>query len=323
MKARQMNATRLQRLRTYQAERFPLLVYVPLFAVATFAAVAFSWGARPGSGPGPFPVGPWAVGLFTVLVLFFFLRVLDEHKDADQDARYRPELPVPRGLVSLRELRVVALLALAAALALNARVEPALLVVLAAVLAWAGFMGREFFVPAWLRARPAWYLVSHMLIMPLIFLYATALDWLVAGAPPPPGTTAFLALAFCNGLVIEVGRKVRPPDEEREGVDSYTRSWGTGAAALVWIAVVLAAAAFALLSLRTLTGAAGFGSPGSPVGAALGLAGLALAATVPGLLLMRGSPRLRSAHIEAVSGVWVLASYGVVGAVGWAAGSSG
>ncbi len=319
-----MNATLLRRLRTYQAERFPLLAYIPLFAVATFAAVAFSWGARWGWATGRFPLGPWAVGLFTVLVLFFFLRVLDEHKDAEQDARYRPELPVPRGLVSLRELRIAALLTLAAALVLNALVDPALLVVLAVVLAWAGFMGREFFVPDWLRARPAWYLVSHMLVMPLIFLYATALDWLAAGGAPPPGLAAFLALAFCNGLVIEVGRKLHPADEEREGVDSYTRSWGRGVAAMTWIASVVAAAAFALLTARATTGAdAGLGFMGAPTGAALGIAFLALAAAVPGLLLVRGSTRVRSAHIEAAAGVWVLASYGIVGAVGWAAGSFG
>jgi hypothetical protein len=319
-----MNATLLRRLRTYQAERFPLLAYTPLFAVATFAAVAFSWGARWGWATGKFPLGPWAVGLFTVLVLFFFLRVLDEHKDAEQDARYRPELPVPRGLVSLRELRAVALLTLAAALALNALVDPALLVVLAVVLAWAGFMGREFFIPDWLRARPAWYLVSHMLVMPLIFLYATALDWLAAGASPPPGLAAFLALAFCNGLVIEVGRKLHPADEEREGVDSYTQAWGRGVAGAVWIVAVLAAAASALLTARAITGAeADFGVLGVPTAAALNLVVLAVAVVVPGLLLARGSPRVRSAHIAGAAGVWVLVSYGVVGAVGWAAGSFG
>ena len=51
---------------------------------------------------------PWplfVVGALTALVFFFLLRVLDEHKDQDVDRRWRPELPVPRGLVSLAELR--------------------------------------------------------------------------------------------------------------------------------------------------------------------------------------------------------------------------
>lgn len=321
-----MEATLLRRLRGYQAERFPLIAYTPLLGVGTFAAVAFSWGARR-NGTDPvagFPWGPWAVGLYTLLVFFFFLRVLDEHKDVAQDARFRPELPVPRGLVALRELRAAALLTLAVAMALNALTEPALLVVMAVVLAWAGFMGREFFVPAWLRAHPGWYLVSHMLVMPLIFLYATAPDWLVAGAPPPGGTAAFLALAFCNGLVLEVGRKLRPPSEEREGVDSYTRAWGVRTAAGLWIAALAAAVVFALLTTSAVhRGDATGALPGGTSFLTAAYALLAVAAALPALLLLRGSARLRASHLELAAGLWVLASYALVGAVGWAAGAAG
>jgi 4-hydroxybenzoate polyprenyltransferase len=46
-------------------------------------------------------------------------------------------------------------------------------------------MSREFFVGEWLRARPALYLWSHMLIIPIVTLYATACDWTVAGAGIP------------------------------------------------------------------------------------------------------------------------------------------
>lgn len=348
-----MDAPLLRRLRTYQAERFPLVVYVPLMGVAAFAAVSFSAAARirgrsrPGIGPvqdpltdgadPAFPWTAWAIGTLTLLVFFFFLRVLDEHKDAPDDARYRPELPVPRGLVTLRELRATALVALAAAIALNALLEPALLVLMAVVLAWAGFMGREFFVPGWLRARPGWYLVSHMVVMPLIFFYATALDWLVAGAGPPPGTGAFLALAFFNGVVIEVGRKVRAPGEERAGVDSYTRAWGLGPATGLWLASVLAAATGLLLAVRGLAiPTAASAGDGIPPGAASWLAGaagvpapalaavviLAVLAAIPALLFLAGSARVRGRHLEAASALWVLGSYALVAALAWLGGVS-
>ena len=49
-------------------------------------------------------------------------------------------------------------------------------------------MSAEFFAPERLRTRPLLYLVSHMAIVPLIDLYATACDWMVAGAHRrPPG----------------------------------------------------------------------------------------------------------------------------------------
>ena len=38
------------------------------------------------------------------------VRILDEFKDADIDAKYRQELPVPRGLVKLNELKVLGII---------------------------------------------------------------------------------------------------------------------------------------------------------------------------------------------------------------------
>ncbi|HEX7242352.1 MAG TPA: hypothetical protein VF263_18840, partial [Longimicrobiaceae bacterium] len=203
------------RLAVYQRERFPLAGYVPLIAVFTFSAAAYSRLAR--GAPGFVPPERFAVGAATALVFFFGLRVLDEHKDAGVDRRFRPELPVPRGLVSLAELRRVGGGALALVLLLNAWVAPVLLWACLAVAAWAALMTKEFFVPEWLRAHPAAYLVTHMAVMPMIDGYTTGLDWLAEGARAPAGLWFFLLVTFLNGVVIEVGRKVRAPEGEREG----------------------------------------------------------------------------------------------------------
>src|SRR5439155_297122 len=88
------------------------------------------------------------------LVFFFLLRVLDEHKDEDVDRRFRPELPVPRGLVTLAELRWLGGAALALVRALNAWAAPALLVPILGVGAWATLMTKEFSAPGW--AATAW-----------------------------------------------------------------------------------------------------------------------------------------------------------------------
>ena len=49
-----------------------------------------------------------SVAFVTALLFFLQLRIADEFKDFEDDARYRPYRPVPRGLVTLRELGVVA-----------------------------------------------------------------------------------------------------------------------------------------------------------------------------------------------------------------------
>jgi hypothetical protein len=291
------------RLRTYQAERFPVAAYLPLVAVATFAALAFSRAAR--NQPG-FPWLAFGVGSLTLLAFFFLLRVLDEHKDARADAIARPELPVPRGLITLRELRWAGGWTLAVVLVLNLAVHPALLLPMAAVLGWAALMGREFFVPDWLRARPLAYLLSHMVVMPLIFLYATSLDWLVAGDPMPAGTGRFLALAFFNGLVIEIGRKIRAPADERDGVDTYTAAWGTGPALGAWVTAILVALVNAALAAGAY-GAAGL--------TAIALAPLAVAAALPAFLLARRPVAGAGKRVEMAAGLWVMTSYATFGGI--------
>lgn len=291
----------VRRLWTYQGERFPLAVYVPLMAVAALAAVAVPAAAR---GAGRFPWGAWAVGAVTLVVFFFFLRALDEHKDAAGDARYRPELPVPRGLVTLRELRRVAAVSMLAVILLNGAMSRAVLVPLALALAWAGLMGREFFVRDWLRARPLAYLLSHMLVMPLIFLYATTLDWLVASDPVPNGTAAFLTLAFCNGLVIEIGRKVRSPADEREGVETYSAVWGLGPAVTAWIGALL------IGGLAAVATADAF-EAGLLARALLTI--FALLAAGAGAVALRGHADRRARWIEPAAAFWTLASYGTLG----------
>ncbi|HEX6368878.1 MAG TPA: hypothetical protein VF006_08095 [Longimicrobium sp.] len=290
------------RLWAYQRERFPLAAYLPLITLSALSAAAWSRAAR--GRPGLPGAGVLLVGCATALAFFFLLRVADEHKDAEADRRFRPELPVPRGLVSLAELRRVGGALAAAALLANALAAPALLWALLAAAAWAALMAREFFAPAWLRARPAAYLLSHMGAMPLLFAYLTGLDWLASGAAPPRALAAFLGLAFMNGILIEVGRKIRAPGDERAGVDTYTSSWGLRAAPAVWAAALVLAAVLAWCAAR---------ATGSGTVTAAALAVLLPAAAFPALRFLRTPTRAGGRHIEAASGVWTLASYAVLG----------
>ncbi|MDH5553526.1 MAG: hypothetical protein OEX82_09395, partial [Nitrosomonas sp.] len=90
----------------YQQERFPLLAHGPLVAAFSFSAVCFSSLLRDEvSMPGLLPT---MVAFITALLLFLQLRIADEFKDYEEDCRYRSYRPVPRGLISLRELGWVA-----------------------------------------------------------------------------------------------------------------------------------------------------------------------------------------------------------------------
>ena len=287
-----------KRFMAYQAERFPLAGFVPLITLFTVASAGFSRLAR--HAPGMVSTPLLVVGSFTSLASFFILRVLDEHKDADDDRRYRPELPVPRGLVTLAELRALGTRAGLVALALNALLAPVMLLPLALVAAWATLMTREFFVRAWLRTHATAYLLTHMAIMPLIDGYTTGLDWLPAGHHPPVGVLWFLAVTFANGVLIEIGRKLRAPADERPGVDTYTRVWGVRVAPCVWV-VTLGLSAW--LSLR----AAEYVS--WPAWAVAAFVSVAVVAALPALRFAVGLERGDAVTVERVSQAWPALTY--------------
>ncbi|HEY7798924.1 MAG TPA: UbiA family prenyltransferase [Hyphomonadaceae bacterium] len=243
------------RLWQYQAERFPLVKHGPLIAAFGASAVCLSALLRGGT--------PDLVAmLVAVLVLFGFffqLRVADEHKDHEEDTKYRPERPVPRGLVTLGELRTVAIVIGVFQLAVTAFVGWALVGILFLVWAWMAVMSKEFFVPAWLKKRPVIYMVSHMMVMPLIDLYATACDWIPAGIEGHQGFTltlgGFLLLSLVNGTAIEIARKSWAPEHEREGVETYSKLWKPGGAGVVLMAVFLIGfAVSALVHVRSGAG---------------------------------------------------------------------
>ena len=291
----------LRRLLAYAGERFPLAAYLPMILLAAAAAIGYSRVAR--GAPGFAPLGVFLVAAFTLLAAFFSLRVADEHKDADVDRVARPELPVPRGLVTLGELRIAASVLGVLALAVNVVLAPRLLLPLAGIALWLTLMTREFFAREWLRGQPVMYLASHMVIMPLLLLYATATDWMAAGAGAPRSLGLFLAASYATGLVLEIGRKIRAPREERPGVETYTGSWGTSRAVSAWLASVVASAALIAATAMAVR------ATWTPIAAAL----LAVAVAIVALRFVRADPAVRKGkQIELASAVWTLGAYALL-----------
>lgn len=232
---------------TYQKKRFPVFAHGLLIFAFSSCAVLYSYSLS--DGPSPEPT-MFLVAFATCFFFFLQLRIADEFKDADEDAQFRPYRPVPRGLVSLRELGVVFVLAAMAQLALALLFSPPLVIILVVAWAYLALMSVEFFARDWLKARPITYLWTHMLIMPIVDLYATACYWQPTLGHAPSGLVWFLAASFTNGLVIELGRKIRSPEDEEEGVPTYSKLWGPSRATAVWMGCLAATTLFAALAAR-------------------------------------------------------------------------
>ena len=240
----------MKRWLTYQRERFPLVGHAPLVAAFSVSAVCFSRLVR--GEPGWPPARSLGVAFATALIFFLQLRIADEFKDYEDDRRYRPYRPVPRGLVTLTELGWIGVAGGAVQLALALWLHPPLIVLLGIAWAYLALMSREFFAAAWLRRHPAVYMASHMVIIPLIDLYATACDWLRVTQWPPQGLIWFLLVSYFNGIVVEVGRKTRAPEDEETGVETYSAEWGLQRAVMVWLAALLITALFAWQAARQI-----------------------------------------------------------------------
>ena len=295
----QKSAGCLSRWWVYQRERFPVFAHGPLVLAFSSSAVCFSAMLR---GQDHFSAWPsYAVAFVTCLLFFLELRIADEFKDFEEDSRYRPYRPVPRGLVKLRELGWLWAGAGVIQMALALWLAPWLVLVLLMAWLYLAMMSIEFFARAWLKARPITYLWTHMLIMPLVDLYATACDWVPAGSrSPPAGLFWFLAASFFNGIVIEFGRKIRAPVDEENGVQTYSALWGRRTAVGVWLAMMVATALCAIqaaMKIHFLW----------PVVAATATVFLTATAVAGGFL--RQPKAGAGKRIELLAGVWTLILY--------------
>lgn len=279
----------------YQKERFPVVAHGLLIAAFSSCAVSFASLLTRSAMPGWQAYG---TAFVTCFLFFLQLRIADEFKDGEEDARYRPYRPVPRGLVTLRELGFVFAGSAAVQLAFALVYHPPLALILLLAWSYLGLMSVEFFARDWLKARPVTYLWTHMLIMPLVDLYATACQWMPQGNKPIAGLAAFLAASFANGVVIEIGRKLRQPPEEEEGVDTYSKLWGRPRAAWIWFGMLGVTLMFAMLAANQI---------GSGLGVGLVLGAVLLTAVPMIRKYVRGE--IAGSAFERLSGVWTLVLY--------------
>ena len=286
----------------YQKERFPIVAHGPLIVVFCLAVMFFS-ALQQEQLILP-DIVRVAGAVVSTLILFFQLRVADEFKDFEIDSKYRPERPVPRGLVQLRELAKLAYIGAAIQFLIAVFIDVGLLPILAALWTYLALMTKEFFVPEWLIRHPAIYLLSHMLIMPMIAFYVSAFDWLCVCRAMPEGLWWILSVAFFCGLVLELGRKIRIPRLEREGVETYSALWGTGNAVAIWLASIAAAVAAYINAAQFITTS----SLHFSLGAAALIVGILTVSLFPGRH-ERGYPDFAANIIEPGSGLVALLLY--------------
>lgn len=290
------NLLSINRWWIYQKERFPIVLNGLLIAAFSFAAVAYSAALR-----SSFPQFISISIAFCVSFLFFLqLRIADEFKDYEDDRRFRPYRPVPRGLVSLRELGWLGVLSGLIQIGLSLFLNPNLGAFLVLTWLYFGLMSQEFFVRDWLKAHPIIYMLSHIVIMPLIGLYATACDWFLVDKTLPLEIGGFLGVSYFNGLILEIGRKIRAPKDEEVGVETYSYLWGRRRAVFAWLSLCSATTVLGLIAATVINCLV-------PVG--LVLVSLLIASSAMAVRFLQYPISQNGKRLEMISALWTLLVY--------------
>ncbi len=303
-KVEENNAPLWKRLYIYQKERFPLLGHGILVASFSFSAIAYSRICR--DTDGFVSISNFLIGIFTTVSMFLLVRIFDEFKDADEDAKYRKELPVPRGLISFKELRNIGISVVALQIALNGIFFPEMLILYGLAIAYLLLMAKEFFISDWLKKNQFWYVVSHMLIIPLIDIYASGIDWMLEGVSAPKGLIFFFAVSFMSGIVLEIGRKIKSPEQEAVGVLTYSRRLGPKKACILWVSILFCSFLLAIIASNY----AGYGTIGIFI-----LLSFFILCLIPALLYLKQHNKRNGKMIEYASALWTIGMYLSLGGI--------
>jgi hypothetical protein len=275
-----------RRMLAWASERFPLAnvaLFVPLYLVALLSGRALT-----SAGPLFLSAADFA-GFLGAWAFLLMLRVLDEHKDYDLDARNHPGRVLQRGLVTLDHLKVVGAIAIATQLAVSLTADGGVGKVAiwwGLTIGWSVLMAKEFFARAWLAQRLVPYAFTHMLVMPLAVLWWAQIG---AGGAGLPARSAWLgAFGFLIGATVEVARKTNAPSDERPGVDSYTKALGIHGTV---------GALVVLLAAGACVGAVLLGAASADAPAAVGVLAGSVALAAVALLRFAARPVPRRAQL--------------------------
>ena len=240
-----------RRLAAYLAERFPVLGH-GLLIVAYYSSNQFL--ARALTEPGrPMHYDVTSLlGAVTLFCFFFHLRVFDEHKDYAEDVVHHPDRVLQRGVITLGDLKILGGIAIAVEIGLAAVRGTSALTAWTIAFGFSLLMLEEFFARDWLKRHFLVYATTHMLLMPLLSLMVFSF---ATGRWPWEAPGWYLVYAWVGFFVTfnwEVSRKIRAPEDEREGVETYTRIFGTYGAAYIVLAIRVIDTALVILVGRHL-----------------------------------------------------------------------
>lgn len=203
----------LKKWYTYQKERFPVATYGLYIFSIVFGTFCFATESK-----------NWImlIPMFVVALLqFLMVRIVDEFRDFEEDSKYRPYRPVPRGLVTLKELGILGGICAVLQIGITSAINVKSLIYLALVWIFFAIMSKSFFIKKIVDKHILLEVALDELLMPVLVLYLSTFVTTISVKLIP-----FLILSYLGSWIVEIARKVRSKEDEETGVKTYTAIFG-------------------------------------------------------------------------------------------------
>jgi 4-hydroxybenzoate polyprenyltransferase len=180
-----------------------------------------------------------------LLFFLFRLRLFDEFKDYKHDKKYYPSRPVPRGLISFNELKILIFTTLIFEIIVSLANGTTSFILYLIALLYSLLLLKELFINNWLRKHFTTYIAVHEILAFFLIFYLFSLN--VKNLEQILNLNYLLYSIFLVSILfsLEVARKIRPRNLEIASKDTYTAQYGIKNASRLLIFI----ASFGFLSL--------------------------------------------------------------------------
>ena len=227
----------------YQKERFPVAIFAIYIFCTVFAVFCYSNYSGEISYEEMLKTVQWIkepdpyvveyiklIPMFIVAFLqFLMVRISDEFKDYEEDCKYRPYRPVPRELVTLKELKVLFIICAILQLTITFIFNKDALLLLGLVWICFCFLSKDFFIKKVIDKHILIGVFLDEILMPVLVLYLASYIYIGVNIWP------ILLISYIISWIVEVARKIRCKEDEEEGVKTYTAVFGIGKAILILV----------------------------------------------------------------------------------------
>lgn len=207
----------LKRFYIYQDERFPLkYLAFTTFAVVISSAAILSFEVS---------IIKILASYFSGLFFIFHIRVIDESRDYKHDVKYHPKRPIPRGLISIKELMFLDFFGLSSFLFISIFYGIESSIYGSILLIFSFFAWKDFFLSEEFKKNHFYvYNSIHMIQMVLLQLFVYVIftnDFTLNKV-----MIIHLLFVIFNTIILEFIRKIKTDKDESKGKDTY--SWHLG-----------------------------------------------------------------------------------------------